>query len=641
MRRLLLLTCCLFSISVFSQEEYFKDFGSPTIEEIRMNDCSFDPGAAAVYLRKDARTIPDNQRMIVYYRNRLKILKTSAADLANIRLRIYSFNEYETIENLKAVSINYDGQGNKITSAVEPKNIFKTKEDEYYTNITFTMPEVKEGTIIEYSYTSYRKSYKMVDYWYFQDEIPVLFSTYDYTIQPGAMFSYRVLKSPAYNIIMKEFKSEGKLFFQMNKLAGITDEPFMDSKRDYMSRLELQMNYSGSGIDRERFVGSWPELTQQLLRDEDFGQQLDHSIAGTGEIVKRAKTIVSGKERLEFIFNEVSRTMTWDNYIGIYAKDRLKLAWEKRRGSAAEINLILINLLQSAGIKTIPLLVSDRFHGKVDISHPFINQFSKVIAYSEVDNKVYFLDASQSNYNISLIPESLLNTTGYLVDRKNSRFIRVSDPLHYDKRTVNITGKITADGFLNGQAYIMDKDYSRTKKENEIRVDRNRFIHTNFVEPFKKIRVDSLKVENLDNDTLSLNQLIGFTHQLEQSGQYLLLYCNLFSGMEKNPFISNNRFTQINFGCNRSLIFNEAFDITEDLLPEDLPKDIFLIMPDTSITVMRNTQLTPDKSKIMVRIKLEVNRSLFEAEDYPAVKEFFKKLYAILDEPIVLKKKSA
>jgi hypothetical protein len=640
MRRLLLVTCCLFYISVFSQEEYFKDFGSPALEEIRMTDCAFDPGAVAIYLRKDAVTIPDFQRMIVYYRNRLKILKTSAADLANIRIKFYSFNEYETIENLKAVSINYDDKGNKISSSVEPKNIFITKEDEYYSNITFSMPEVKEGTIIEYSYTSYRKSYKMIDYWYFQDEIPVMHSTYDYTIQPGAMFSYRVLKSPAYEILMKEFKGEGRLFFQMNNLAGITDEPFMDSKRDYMSRLELQMNYSGSGIDRERFVGSWPELTHQLLRDEEFGQQLDHGIAGTAEILKRASTIASGKEKLEFIFNEVCRTMTWDNYIGIYAKDRLKLAWEKRRGSAAEINLILINLFQSAGIKTTPLLVSDRSHGKVDISHPFINQFSKVIAYSEVDSRVYFLDASQKGNSISLIPESLLNTTGYLVDKKNSRFIKVSDPFHYDKRTVNITGKITADGLLHGQAFIMDRDYSRLEKENQIRIDRNRFIHSNFEEPYSKLRVDSLKVENLDNDSLPLNQLIGFTHQLEQSGQYIMLHCNLLSGMEKNPFITNKRFTQINFGCNRSLTFNEAFDIPDNVAPEELPKDIFLIMPDTSISVMRNIQLAPDRRKIILRIKLEMNRSLFEAEDYPAVKDFFKKLYAILDEPIVLKKKS-
>ena len=605
-----------------------------------MKDCSFDPGASAVYLRKDAVTIPDNQRMIVYYRNRIKILKSSASDLANIKISVYSLNDWETVEEIKAVSINYDDRGNKIMTPIDPKNIYKTKKDNYYSTISFSMPEVREGTIIEYRFTSYRKSYKIIDYWYFQDEIPVLNSTYDYTILPGAQFSYRVLKSSLYQVSLKEFKGEGRLLFEMSNMAGITDEPYMDSKRDYQSRLELQMNYSGSGIDRERFVSNWPELTKQLLNDEDFGQQLHRSIGGTDDLVSAAKTINDEKARVEYLFNEVQRRMTWNNYIGIYAGNRLKSVWEKRTGSAAEINLILINLLQATGIRASPLLVSDRFHGKVDMTHPFISQFSKVIAYTEASGKVYYLDASQQGNGINLIPESLLNTNGYLVDRKKSQFVTVTDPLHYDKRTINITGKIDQNGTVKGQAYIIDRDYARSEKEHQYRIDKNQFIHTYYEEPFSKMKVDSMKMENLENDTLPLNQMVNFTHQLAQSGDYQMLYFNLFSGIEKNPFIADSRYTQINFGCNRSLKFNENFEIENDLMTEALPKDIHLIMPDTSISVKRFIQLSPDGKNIIVRIMLDVNRSVFEPEDYPAVKEFFKKLYSILDEPVVLKRKS-
>jgi len=413
----------------------------------------------------------------------------------------------------------------------------------------------------------------------------------------------------------------------------------MDSKRDYLSRLELQMVYSGAGTDHERFVGSWPELTLQLLRDEDFGKQLDHSIGGTGDIIKKALTIDDEKLRIKFLFNEVQRTMSWDNYIGIYAKDRLKIAWEKRRGSAAEINLILINLLQSAGIKTSPLLVSDRFHGKVNTSQPFISQFSKVIAFSESQGKIYYLDASQPGNGVNLVPESLLNTTGYLVDKKDSRFITITDSIHFEKRTVNISGSIGSSGLVSGQAYIIDRDYSRLEIEKKYRTDRNQFIQTYYEEPFPKLKVDSLKVENLDNDTLPLSQLFGFTHQLEESGEYLMLYGNLFSGIGKNPFLSDNRYTQINFGYNKSVNLNESFDIGNGLIAEELPKDIILTMSDKSISVRRNIQLSPDGNKIIMRIWLEVNKSVFEAEDYPAVKEFFKKLYTILEEPVVLKRK--
>lgn len=631
---------CLFILSNFhgfSQEYRFPDFGSPTIEEIKMKDCSFDPGAGAVYLRKDAITIPDNQQMIVYFRYRIKILKASASDLANIKIRAYTNFDWEKIEDIKAVSINYLEDGTKKITELERGNIYKTKDDDYYSNITFSMPEVKEGTIIEYSYSSYRKSYKLIDYWYFQDEIPVLKSTYNYTILPGAEFSYRILKSRAHSIRMKEYKNEGRLFFEMSNMAGVKDEPYMDSKRDYLSRLELQMNYSGgSGLDKERFVGTWPELTQKLLRDEDFGLQLEHSISGTSELVNSAKSIDDENKRIAYLYYEVTRHMNWDNYIGIYAKDKLKFAWEKRRGTATEINLILIKLLRESGIPAYPLLASDRFHGKVDVSHPFISQFSKVIAYIETGSNKYFLDATIHGNVVNLIPVTLLNTTGYLVDRKNSRFITIADPMHYDKNFVNIVGTISPSGLLKGQAFIMDKDYSRLEKETQLRTDSNQFIYANYVKPFDKMRINSVNIDNLNNDTLSLNLMLNFTHQLVESGSYIMLQENLFSGFEQNPFVADERHTEINFGRNKIISINCVFDISEDIVLEALPKDIKLIMPDTSIAITRTTIHSPDNKRIISKLRLEMNRSHFAVDEYPTLKSFYKKLYDIMDEPIVL-----
>jgi hypothetical protein len=37
---------------------------------------------------------------------------------------------------------------------------------------------------------------------------------------------------------------------------------------------------------------------------------------------------------------------------------------------------------------------------------------------------------------------------------------------------------------------------------------------------------------------------------------------------------------------------------------------------------------------------MDINRTLFTPEEYEGVREFFKKMYGILDEPIVIKKKS-
>lgn len=642
MKPLLTLLTILLAVQLTAQgyaDQFYKDYASPSPEDVNLKSFSFAPDANAIILRKDATIIPDGYKMFSYIRTRIKILKPTGSKEGNIKLRYYHAGEVEKIANLSAVTINYDAQGTKKMATLTNKDIHYTKEDQYYTTITFSMPDVREGSIIEYSYISERRNYKVIDYWYFQDELPVLHALFDYTIMPGAEFSYRVLKSSELPINLKENKTEGRLIFTMDNLPGVSDEPFMDAKRDYLSRVELQMNSVGSSIDRQKFVATWPELTQELLRDEDFGQAIQKKIAGTEELISQAKKIGDVKDRMNFIYRNVQQRLNWDRYIGIYAAEKLKTVWEKKQGSTAEINIILLNLLNAAEVPASPLLVSDRSHGKVSTSHPFISQFSKVVAYVEIGGKPYFLDASGNQVKTELIPENLLNTQGYLVERKTSRFVKISDPLHFEKRNVSIAGKINELGMLSGQVFVSDQDYSRMHREPDIRRNAQAYIRETYVDPYPKIKVDSFEIRNLEHDSLALNQLVNFNMELEKTGDYYLLTPNMFGGIEKNPFIADNRYTEINFGCKKLVTFSESFEVGEGFVIEALPKPMALRTADTGLLVSRITDQTPDGKRFVVKLRLEINKTLYTAAEYDSVKEFFKKMYGVLNDPVVLKKK--
>jgi hypothetical protein len=153
------------------------------------------------------------------------------------------------------------------------------------------------------------------------------------------------------------------------------------------------------------------------------------------------------------------------------------------------------------------------------------------------------------------------------------------------------------------------------------------------------MNVDSFRIDNLESDSLPLNQIVSFNHQLENSGDYLLLYPNMFGSVEKNPFLSENRYTEINFGYKRALSFNESFNLPDGLVVEALPKSMALRTPDTGMVVTRITDMQTGTNNIVVKIKLELNRTVYSPEEYPGVREFFKKMYALLNEPIVLKRK--
>ena len=72
---------------------------------------------------------------------------------------------------------------------------------------------------------------------------------------------------------------------------------------------------------------------------------------------------------------------------------------------------------------------------------------------------------------------------------------------------------------------------------------------------------------------------------------------------------------------------------------EDLPRNMRMIMPDTSISLTRLLQ--KDANILNFKIVLDFKRPTYAAEEYPDVKEFYKKLFAALNERIVMKKKKA
>lgn len=90
----------------------------------------------------------------------------------------------------------------------------------------------------------------------------------------------------------------------------------------------------------------------------------------------------------------------------------------KKSGTSGEINLILVNLLKEAGLEAYPMLVSERFHGKVNVAYPFIEQFNSVFACVIINNKKHYLDATDKAIAPHLTPSSILNTTAFLVNRK-------------------------------------------------------------------------------------------------------------------------------------------------------------------------------------------------------------------------------
>jgi hypothetical protein len=122
------------------------------------------------------------------------------------------------------------------------------------------------------------------------------------------------------------------------------------------------------------------------------------------------------------------------------------------------------------------------------------------------------------------------------------------------------------------------------------------------------------------------------------SGDYKYFNINMFTGLEKNPFVADNRFSDIFFGTNQSYSIVANITIPKDYVFETLPKNMRMIMPDTSISIIR--RLATENNQLSVRIILDVKKPFFTVQEYPDFKEFYKQLFSLLSEQIALRRKS-
>jgi hypothetical protein len=237
-----------------------------------------------------------------------------------------------------------------------------------------------------------------------------------------------------------------------------------------------------------------------------------------------------------------------------------------------------------------------------------------------------------------MIPFPVINTNALIVHRKKGGIITLTETEKQDRNLVNIMASIDENGNMKGEALIQSYDYARLNRLRAWGRDKDRFKEEYYTSYQPGLTVDSLVMTNTANDSLPFGQRFNFFIPPTTSGDYKLINLNLFSGITKNPFISDIRFTNIDYGCLQSYTVVENITLPPSMKLETLPKNIRLIMPDTSIALSRYIQV---KDNILnVKYAITTSRSVFTAEDYEYVKNFYKKMAEIMNEQIVLKKEN-
>lgn len=654
---------------VHAQKAPFK-FGSVSIEDLKMTRYEKDTSAAAVILGDfGTSTITYDQSRsdwkLTFERiERIKILKKEGYKNADFEVVLYhKGNNKEKISGLKVITHNLEG-GKDVETKMKSEAVFEEKYDENTDITKFTAPNVKEGSIIEVTYKVDSDFIYHFRDWDFQSTVPVIWSEYranipeyfyydkymqgyvqialneEKTIPRSIVFTSRersgtyVVKS---TVSTNEVKYDERAYrWAAENVPAFKEEPYMTTYSDYVSKINFELSYvKFPNQPAQQIMGSWAELNKSFLESESFGK----AIKASGFLKKTTEEVTTGlttsQEKIAAIYNYVKSAIEWNGSYRKYLDTNFKEPLEEKKGSSAEINLLLVAMLQRADLTANPVIISTRNHGFVRESMALSSQFNYVICQVVDDGKSILLDATDRLLPMHMLPERCLNGRGYIISDQSAGWIQLSAPKTKTYASADLV--LSEAGELKGKISITNDGY----EGHALRKAYFKKGETDYVKGFAHEHnwdIEKSSVENIKSLSESVKEQYEFTH-IDNFGDASILYINplIHLRVDKNPFKLEERMYPVDFGRTSDKTFICKITIPEKFQVEELPKPKIIALPNNTGKFTYNAQVTGNTISIIS--VLSINQSLFAQPEYPALREFFNIVVAKHDEQIVLKKK--
>ena len=406
-----------------AQENSSAKFGKISPDDFKTQVYAIDSSAAAVIIAdKGSTEIVGNSKgwfsLEFKHFKRIHILNKNGYDAADVQVLLFTDDDMEEdLQGLKAVTYNLEG--NKVTETkMDKKAVFTDKRSKKLMVKKFTLPNIKEGSIIEFEYTVKSDFLFNLQPWEFQGQYPRLWS--EYVVRMPEFMGYIFLSQGYHPYHIKDNKNKMQTFSIMDNSgttrtehyslnANVTDyrwvmkdvpalkeESFTSTLENHIAKIEFQLSDYRYPLTPKKIMGSWEQASVELLKSENFGSTLTKDNGWLSDVVNEAtKGATNDLDKAKKIYAYVRDNMTCTNYGRLYLEKTLKNTLKDKSGNEAELNLLLTAMLIKAGFKADPVMLSTRSHGYTYELYPLMDKFNYVISRLELGGNHYFLDASQ------------------------------------------------------------------------------------------------------------------------------------------------------------------------------------------------------------------------------------------------------
>lgn len=673
MRNLILIILCILnSPFLIGQDKPPITFGRVSPEDFSIAKLKVDTLLGAVIIADigNSSFVGNNKQwfnIIFKHKRRIKIINKKGYDLASVEIPLYvstSSQSEETLETLKASTYNLEN-GVVIETKLGKDAVFKEKQDKNHFIKKFTMPAVKEGSIIEYSYSVRSDFLFNLHSWSFQGAYPSVWSEYELNLPD--FFEYVFLSQGYLGYDIKTSKSNYETYnvsssslisstrtetftvpstntisrWVIKNASALKEEAFTTSLSNHISKIEFQMSAQKfPNSVRTEIMGNWQKLSEDLLKDSDFGEKLDRGNGWLNDSMKVIQTGSTNKlEEAKRIYDFVKANINCKGIRNIYLSAPLKEIFKNKSGYVADVNLLLVAMLRHQNIQADPVILSTRMNGFTNDFYPLIHQYNYVVCKVDIEGITYYLDASKPWLGFNKLPQYCLNGHARIIDKTILPVYFTADKTVESKTTSvflfndeKMAGKWSGTVF-SGLGYYA----SCTARRNILEKGKE-----DFEKKLKESFAGDYAIEDIEFESEKVAELpikISYTLNVSRPENSKIIYINpmINEGFTENLFTAADRKYPIEMPFKQDETYIFHLEIPEGYVVDEIPKSAKVSLNNEEGFFEYIIDKTDKVIELRSRIKL--NKANFSPEDYQYLRGFFDFIVKKHAEQIVFKKK--
>jgi hypothetical protein len=645
-------------------------YGKPSKEELSLTSYAPDTTATAIYLFHQGQSdfvYHDGFQLTTEHWVRIKILKPQGVSYADVSVPYYSPTDrdegQERASDIEGCSYNMEN-GKCIKTSMKRESISFERINNLYKMIKFSLPAVKEGTVIEYHYKLYSDYFSHIDNWMMQEELPMLYNQYKITIPHVFIYNielrgkdYIQVKQRDSSIhatereggsvggVSKDFtvSAQETTFTSRNLPAIRQDEPYCWCPEDY--KVQVSFDLQGTQFtpnEYKPYSQKWEDVDNQLLKPENtqFGKYLSFTNPFRPETKQAYNSEMSFEEKIICAFQILKKKMAWNGRYQLYSKELEKVI-PKGNGSNADLNFILISILKDFGLEAYPVVLSRRSSGMLPYNFPSLQKLNTfIVAVYDINKQKYvFLDGSMDVPALNILPLELSVNKARILspkvkeEKKWVNVMALADNKSFMKIEARMEGnqvKGHRSTILYGQEAVEYQANEKHKQDSIVSAPESNASQKN------KLTVTNLKVKKQENDWALIEEEFDFVLQTDQTDSHLYINPMLFPQLKSNPFIQTERVLPIEFPYPYKFTMLTTLTLPEGYEVEETPQPQVIRTQGDGLQCKYMIQR--QGNTISLNYIFHLKEPIFLTEQYKQLQELWTKAIEKNNALIVLKK---